>query len=206
MAKVGILGGTFNPPHLAHIRLGEEFAQKLGLDKILILPNFLPPHKQGVNLADAQDRLNMCSLAVDGNSLFEVCDLEIKRGGKSYSYDTLKQLTAENPQDKFFFIIGSDMLFSFDKWYRYKDILKMCTVCAATREDEYSYEELARKARELTDDENAVIISNMPAYEMSSTQVREALEKGEDVSSLLNEKVYKYIVERGLYRGNSKEQ
>ncbi|MCR4926099.1 MAG: nicotinate (nicotinamide) nucleotide adenylyltransferase [Clostridiales bacterium] len=205
MARIGILGGTFNPPHLAHIRLGEDFAKRLNFDKILILPNYLPPHKDDDCLADAYDRLNMCRLAIKDNPLFEVCDIEIKRKGKSYSYDTLKELTKLNPDDEFFFIIGSDMLFSFDKWYRYKDVLKMCRICAATREDEFSPEQLKKKAEELTDEPDRIIISKMDAVELSSTQVREKLSRNEDVSSLLNKDVLGYILQRGLYVGREND-
>lgn len=201
MAKTGILGGSFNPPHLAHIALGEDFAKRLCLDKILITPVFLPPHKDGSFLAPCEDRLNMCRLAIKGKPIFEICDIEMKRGGKSYSYDTLKQLRLERPCDEFFFLIGSDMLLSFDKWFRYKDILKMCTVCAAARENGLPVGELEKKAQELTNGTGSIIISKTRAFEISSTKIRALLKSGGDAGPFLDERVLSYINERGLYRG-----
>lgn len=201
MADVGILGGTFNPPHNGHIRLAGEFREKLGLDKILLIPTYTPPHKQAKELASAEDRLNMCSIIAETTDFLEVSDIEINRGGKSYTVDTLRQLTKEHPENSYFFLMGSDMFLTFHLWREYREIFSLCILCVASRENGSDYEKLIEYAKE-TFGENwkKVRISPLEPMELSSTEVREALHRGEGLSGLVPGKIEEYIIERGLYR------
>ena len=132
--KIGLFGGTFNPVHNGHINLVKNFKDKLSLDKVLVIPTAVPPHKQAESLVSSEDRLNMCRLAF--SSLAEVSDVEIERGGRSYTVETLEELKKIYKDDDLYFLVGSDMLLSFKRWYRWEDILTMCTLCATDRDNE----------------------------------------------------------------------
>lgn len=189
--KIGIFGGTFNPVHKGHVNLVKNFKEKLNLDKVLVIPTGTPPHKQAKELASSEDRINMCKLAF-GN-LAEVSDIEIARGGKSYTVETLEALKEIYKDDDFYFLVGSDMLLSFKRWYRWEDILSMCTLCATDR----NYEETCKDAD--GDFFEKIIFCDFDKTVVSSSEVRQKLTKGEDVSHLLPQEVEIYIKEKGLY-------
>ncbi len=195
MSRVGIFGGTFNPPHIGHTRLAEHFASLLKLDRLIVIPTAVPPHKASPELASGEDRMNMCMLAFP-DAL--ISNMELVRGGKSYTYDTLCQIREQYPGDELYFIVGSDMLLSFNKWYRYEDILDMVTLCAADREDEES--ELKKNGVPVFFDGKKLIVSDLPAFELSSTELRGMIKKGSSTNGLLDPAVRAYIDERGLYR------
>lgn len=197
--NIAVFGGSFNPPHKAHLNIANEFSSLLGLDKMLIIPTFIAPHKEIKYFVSAEDRLSMCRLMFRDEK-FTVSDIEIKREGKSYTIDTLSVLSNEYPGAKIYLIIGSDMLLSFHEWYRYRDILSKCTLCVMTRENDISEEDMFRYAGDtLGLNRDEIVISHAPAYEMSSTLIREKLKNGEDVSEYLTKDVEKYIREKGLY-------
>lgn len=191
MKKIGIFGGAFNPPHKGHVRLARDFADRLSLTEVLIIPSFIPPHKSPAALADAADRLAMCRLAFCDDERFTVSAVEIDRGGKSYTYDTLLQIKEENPGAALYLIIGSDMLLSFDTWRRYEDILKIATLCAAARENGPALSQGKTYG---------AIISDLPPLELSSTMLREKIHNNEDIDAYTGGKVAAYIKRRGLYR------
>ena len=141
--RIGIYGGAFNPVHKGHVKLAEEIKEKAYLDKIIIMPSGLSPHKSSGQLIDSEHRLEMCRLAFD-KEYFEVSDLEIRREGKSYTVDTVTELKSVYPNDELYLVMGSDMLLSFHKWYRYEDILSAVTICATTRQGDISTAELRR--------------------------------------------------------------
>lgn len=190
MRKIGIFGGAFNPPHKGHVRLARDFADRLSLDEVLVIPSFIPPHKSTVHLAPPEERLEMCRLAFGLDPRFTVSPMEIDRGGKSYTYDTLLEIKKENPAAELFLIIGSDMYRSFKTWHRYKSILKICTLCTAAREKNTAVRNSGIDA----------VIADLPAYEVSSTQIRTMLGNDEDISEFTGKKVAQYISDRGLYR------
>jgi len=197
--KIGIYGGTFNPPHKAHLRIAESFFDEIGFSKLLVVPSAIPPHKQSDYLATQTQRLEMCKLLFKDEK-FAVSDLELKRQGRSYTVDTLKELRKTYPTDDFYLIIGSDMLLSFHKWYCYEEILKNCSLCVMTRENEISHEIMENYAAEvLKMPPDKLIISSFSALEMSSTEIRSKIKNGEDVSYYLTKEVEAYIAERGLY-------
>lgn len=202
MRNIGLFGGTFNPPHLGHKRLAFEIAEKVSLDEIIVMPTYVPPHKEANNLAKSEDRLEMCRLTFL-ESIFTVSDIEIKRGGKSYTYDTLVQLKQLYPNDKLFLIVGSDMLLCFDKWYRCDDILSMCTLCVISRENEKSsaiLKSYAENTLHLNADKSEIIISEIQPLELSSTQIRKNIAEGRDISVYMEENTIQYLKEKGLYK------
>lgn len=184
---IGVFGGTFNPPHLGHLRLARAFAGRFSLSRVLVIPTFVPPHKQSPNLADAETRVQMCRLLF-GEAPFEVSTMEIDRGGKSYTVETLETLQRQYPDEALYLLIGSDMLESFDTWYRAADIRRLCTVCAAVRE----------KGKTL-DANGAVLLEDYEPIEISSTDVRERVRLGQDVTDVVGEAVASCIAQKGLY-------
>ena len=131
--KIGILGGTFNPPHVGHLILAQEVTDVLGLDKVFFIPTNISPHKKSE--PNASSRFNMVELAVSGNSSFEVLDLELKRGGVSYTIDTIRQLKQENPNDEFYLIMGSDLANEFSSWKNCREIKKEVKIAVVDREN-----------------------------------------------------------------------
>ncbi|NLP48418.1 MAG: nicotinate (nicotinamide) nucleotide adenylyltransferase [Clostridiales bacterium] len=188
MRSIGVFGGAFNPPHLGHLRLARYFADKLYLARVRVIPSHLSVHKSSEDLAPAEDRLEMCRLLFSGDR-FEVNDMEISRGGKSYTYDSLLEISRELPDHQIFLIMGSDMFESFHTWYRYEDILKMATVCTARRQEGLALEENPYGA----------LIADLPPLEISSSMVRQAVEKGQDIEAYTGPKVAGYVKDRGLY-------
>lgn len=190
--KIGVFGGTFNPPHNGHVRLAKAAADELKLDKLLVIPSCIPPHKIAAKLADGQERLEMCRLAFGCDPRFEVSPMELERGSRSYTVETLRELKALYPDSELYFIVGSDMLESFDKWYLWQEILSLSVLCAASREEGYSpdlsrFGKLAERIKIIT----------LDPLEVSSTQIRNSA--GEVSPELLDPKVAAYIREHGLY-------
>lgn len=197
--RIGIFGGTFNPPHPGHKRLAESMLDSASLDKILIIPTHTPPHKQHSDLADEKHRLNMCRLAFS-EEYFEVSDLEIRRKGKSYTVDTVNELKKCYSDDELFLIIGSDMLLSFHRWYNFEEILRNVTLCVATRENDISAQNLLTYAKNtLKLKENEIIISPVSAFVCSSTDVRQRIKAGKNTDSVLSSEVRKYIMDNNIY-------
>lgn len=191
--KIGILGGTFNPPHLGHRFLLEQFTGQINFDKIFVIPTFIPPHKNSGELADSEQRIEMCRLAFSDIKNTEISTIEIDRKGKSYTFDTLTQLKKQYPDSKLFFLMGSDMFKTFKQWYRYEDILSMCKICTCERHKDEDSKNF------FPEYEGKIIYSDAPAFEVSSSEIRSKIKNGGDVSSLLNSRVYDFIVKEGLY-------
>ena len=196
--RIGILGGSFNPPHNGHLYLGRELKNRLQLDRIIVIPAKKPPHKDNIVLAPDNDRLNMCRILFS-DSFFSVSDIEMQRDGKSFTFDTLTFLKKMYPRDDLFLLVGADMLLYFDKWYRWQDILKLCTLCAFARDSEHSYGELVAYSRDVLENEN-IIIENVPPLCISSTEIRNKIKNGENAEGLLPKELCDYILNGGLYR------
>lgn len=187
--KIGILGGTFNPIHIGHLILAEEAREKLSLDKVIFVPTYLPPHKNTSDIAPANARLTMVKLAIKGNRYFFVSDIEIKRNGRSYTIDTLKEFKKEYPQDELYFIIGSDLLKYLDEWKDLGEIIKMVRFIAATRPG-YLLEKIPSH------------ISTLPirAVDISGFEIRKAIQENKSFRYLVSEAVFEYINKNSLYR------
>ncbi len=199
--RIGVFGGTFNPVHKGHKMLAEKIKDRAKLDRIIIMPTFTPPHKEGNDLVSGEHRMEMCRLTFS-EDYYSVSDLELERQGKSYTVDTLSTLKEIYPEDEFFLIIGSDMLLSFHEWRRYEDIISMATLCVASRLDSISFEDLSRYASEnlgLDSSKDEIILADIEPFECSSTEIREKFRSGENISKLLSDAVYDYIRLNLLY-------
>ena len=130
--KIGILGGTFDPIHFGHIRPAQEVKQQLNLDEVWLMPNHIPPHKQGTHVS-TENRLAMAQLVCDELSQFRLCDIEAKRDTLSYSAQTLSQLTALHPEHQFYFIMGMDSFLSLTKWYQWQELFDLCHIVVCKR-------------------------------------------------------------------------
>lgn len=206
MRRTGLFGGTFNPPHVAHLRLAEKAIEGARLDLVIIMPAFIPPHKAAPELLKSEDRLELCRRTFCGEK-FEISDLELRRKGKSYTVQTLEELKELYPDDEFFLIIGSDMLLSFKKWFRYEDILKYASLCVMTREKAVSRKTLFEFCKnELKLSSEDFIILDSDAFELSSTEVRQKAKEGKNLSNMLTEKANEYIKEKSFYSDVSYEK
>ena len=187
--KIGILGGTFNPIHIGHLILAEEAREKLGLDKVIFVPTFLPPHKVTSDIAPASDRLTMIKLAIRSNKYLIVSDSEIKRNGRSYTIDTIKEFKEKFGSDDLYFIIGSDLLKYLEEWKDLNEIIKMVKFIAATRPG-YPLERIPS------------YINTLPirAVDISAFEIRECVKENKSFRYLLPERVFDYIKKRGLYK------
>ncbi len=197
--RIGIFGGSFNPPHIGHKRLADEMIKTADLDKILIIPAGTPPHKSTKELISEKDRYEMCKLTFTGDE-YQISDMEFQRDGKSYTVETVRQLRKIYPDDELFLIIGSDMLLSFDKWYEYEEILKNVTLCVATRENEVSKEMLLNYAKNILQlNENEIIISCVSPFVCSSTEIRNKIKEKTSVNNLISNEVMNYICQNNIY-------
>ena len=203
MLRVGIYGGTFAPIHNGHVAAAKAFMEQMKLDYLFIIPTYLPPHKQIDASDDPLYRLKMCELAFEGTDGVVISDVEIARGGKSYTYDTLKEL--ERPDTRLFLLCGTDMVLTFDKWYRYEDILKMCYPTYVRREiDPLLTKRIIAKIGEYYEKHGVMfrrIITD--PIELTSTEIRRAVRDGRDISGMVPARVAEFIQNNGLYREES---
>lgn len=195
--KIGIYGGSFNPPHNGHKMLAEELSERLKLDKLIVIPSNISPQKSNNGYIDPVHRINMCKILFD-DEIFTVSDCEIKRGGKSYTVDTLNYIKNEYKDAELYLFMGSDMLLSFDRWYRYEDILSMCTLCAISREDDSTRKEMLRYSADVLKNGN-VLIFDVEPFQVSSSQIRENIHHGKNCDGLLDKRITAYIKEHNLY-------
>ncbi len=196
--KIALFGGSFDPVHTAHLRMAGMLADALSLDKVLFMPTFVPPHKVRAGMASADDRLRMCQLATAHDLRFAVSDMEIKRGGASFTVDTLTALREQFPDTEWYLLVGADMFMTFGTWYRFADILKMATVCTIPRED-VSAKELSAYAAILTAAGGRFHILETPVGDISSTEIRTRITNGDSLCGLVPDAVAAYILEKGLY-------
>ena len=197
MARIGLFGGSFNPIHSGHINLAVSVMEKLMLDKVVFIPSGLAPHKSSSEYADSADRLEMCRLATEEYESFEVSDYEINKSGKSYSVYTVEHFRKIFPDDELFLMVGSDMLLTFDTWFRYEDILKNAVLAAVSRNGN-DFDELYKMTERLSDLGRIVVVNN-DAITISSSKIRKMIKNNEDISCYLNGKVVKYIILKNLY-------
>ena len=197
MRRVGIYGGTFNPPHIGHIEAAKAFLSQANLDKLIIMPAFMPPHKNLDNSVDCNDRLQMCKLAFGNLPHTEISDLEIARGGKSYTYLTLQELASNDTE--LYFLCGTDMILTMDMWRNPEIIFSLAKICYIRREnDEDITERIAEKSREYLKKYGSKIIPiDAEAIEISSSEIR----TDDSIRSrYLSDDVAEYIRNTGLYK------
>ncbi len=199
MARVGIFGGSFNPPHLGHMLAVREFQKKLGLDLVLLIPASIPPHKElSSNSPDAKARLEMTRLAAQDIENTQVLDIELTRHGASYTADTLRELRVRYPNDELFLMMGTDTFFSFEKWYHPERITQIATLAVVHRNAD-STQQLADCALRLREKFGARIEMVENEYlPHSSTSVRAMLAFG-CADEYLAPQVVEYIKNNRLY-------
>lgn len=197
--RVGIYGGTFAPIHNGHIAAAKAFMEQMKLDCLFIIPAGIPPHKQ-VDFSDQPlYRLKMCELAFEGVDGVIISDCEIKREGKSYTYDTLVEFA--RPDVRLFLMCGTDMVLTFDRWYKSEEIFKLCYPVYVRRENDAVL--TGRVVDKITEYYNKYgvmfrrIITD--PIEISSTQIRKRVAEGKDISDLVPAKVAEFIRENRLY-------
>lgn len=198
LMKIGILGGTFNPIHTSHLQMAKDCFNALSLDKLILVPTFIPPHKSEKELAGADERLAMCGLAIKNQPEFEVCDYEIVQQGKSYTYRTLKFLKEKYPDSELFLLMGADMFLTVQDWRRPQEIYKLATLCAVQREHG-EFKALEFHAIQLQNEGARCVILGAAPTPLSSTLIREKIRAGGDVSDMLEPEVWRYIKEKGIY-------
>lgn len=196
--KIAMLGGTFNPIHNAHVKLALEFADRMNLDKVLMVPDAVPPHKEMKDFVPAEERFYMTKLVCDMYEKLEPCGLELERKGKSYTVDTLKSIKSLYPEDQLYLIVGADMFLSLETWRDPDEIFKLAKILSAPREDS-DYEPMKKHQKVLEKLGADTFVLEKSIFTVSSTEVRDKIKKGEDVSDLIPEKIYSYIKEKGLY-------
>ncbi len=195
--NIAIFGGTFNPVHAEHINIARAAIKSLSLDKLIVMPTAVTPQKSGKMLANDSDRLHMCKLAFGDIPNVEVSSEEILSGGVSYSYITCHKFAEQYPTANRYFIVGCDMLASFDKWKNPEDILKNVTLAACAREDSGEFELASRDFYKKFGKE--VVKIDYVGDKVSSTAVRVLAFAGEDISALVTEKVAQYIQINAIY-------
>ncbi|MCA1021455.1 nicotinate-nucleotide adenylyltransferase [Halobacillus litoralis] len=190
MKKIGILGGTFDPPHYGHLLMAEYCREDMGLDEVWFMPSYIPPHKKE-SQTDAELRLEMVERSIAGHPDFRLCNIELVRKGTSYTYDTLTLLNNEYPDHHFFFIIGGDMVQNLPQWYKIKE-LKTIVDFVGVKRPGYEW-----------NPEADVHYVDIPGVDVSSTMIREKLKNGKSVRYLVPEAVDSYIKEHHLYGNDS---
>lgn len=189
MSRIGILGGTFDPPHNGHLALATAAIRELRLIRVIFIPARFPPHKPAEDVSSEGDRVAMLKLAIDVDSRFEVSKIELERDGPSFTVDTLARLKIDNPGDDFFFLIGSDNVSEMETWRKPEEILKLVRVAAVVRPG-YS---IRGKFADLIEK------FEMDAVDISSTDIRERVRSGEPIAGLVPGPVEDYIKSKGLY-------
>lgn len=206
MSRIGILGGTFNPIHIGHLELAKAAIKEVYLDKLLVMPSGVSYLKKDQIIPDSDIRLKLCETAIDGlDNIFEISDLEVKRTGNTYTYETILELKKIYPNDEIYFIIGADSLYYIKNWVKVSEIFDNCTIIAARR-GEYSEDEdirFKKVAEELILTFNAkIILLNTIITDISSTKIRKMFADNTDETEILKylpQKEYLYIINNNIY-------
>lgn len=187
--KIGILGGTFDPPHIGHLMIAEQVRVSCKLDEVWFMPNQTPPHKRYDEVISNEHRVEMVKRSIENNPYFHLSLIECERKDVSYTYDTMKILTSNYPNVAFYFIIGGDMVEYLPKWYRIDDLLNIVTFIGAKRP---GYKMNTRY-------KNRVIEVEVAQVDISSSLIRQYVKEKKSIRYLVTEKVREYIEEMGLY-------
>jgi len=186
MRRIGILGGTFDPPHLGHLLIAEEVRIALELEEIWFIPTYVPPHKQEAT-TEVPERINMVKQAIHGNDAFKINTIEVDRLGKSYTVDTMRILKEEYPETEFFFIIGADMVEYLPHWHQIDQLIEIVSFVGVKRSGYQMHTAYP------------IIEVEIPMFDISSTFIRNRLMADTSVTYLIPDSVYSYIKEKRLY-------
>jgi nicotinate-nucleotide adenylyltransferase len=215
--RIGLFGGTFNPIHLGHLRGAEDIRESFGLDRVVFLPAAIPPHKLRDDVIEPRPRLEMVKLATLANPFFSVSDVEIERSGKSYSIDTLRYFREGQP-DSFFFILGMDAFVEIETWKEYQKLFSLCNFIVMARPgsgkpppssqlpdvlvSSFHYDQKGRVW--LHESGHTLHVKEITFLDISSTRIRELVEKGKSVKYLVPPDVEVYIRTHGLYQSEKR--
>jgi nicotinate-nucleotide adenylyltransferase len=195
--RLGILGGTFNPPHLAHLVCAQEAHRELGLERVLWVPARIPPHKTIEHEPGPEHRLEMCRLAVAGDDRFSVTDMELQRDGPSFTVDTLQVLKTQAPQDELVLILGGDIAAGLPEWNSPERVLELATVAIARRRGT-TRGAVEQALGRLRGGDRAQFFA-MPRIGISSTMLRRRVAAGHSIRYFVPDQVEAYIQRHGLY-------
>jgi nicotinate-nucleotide adenylyltransferase len=195
--RVGILGGTFNPPHIGHLVCAQEAYRQFELDRVLLIPARIPPHKPVEHEPGAHHRLELCRVAVVDDDRFEVSELELRRDGPSYTVDTLKELSTEAPNNELFLIVGGDIAAGLPRWREPERVLDLATLSIAKRRGT-ARSSIDTALGGLRGGDRARFF-DMPRIGVSSTMVRRRVLSGQPIRYLVPDAVRAYIERHGLY-------
>lgn len=210
MSSIGIMGGTFNPIHMGHIEIAKSAYEQYHLDEVWFMPNHIPAYKSEDAIVSGEERLNMVRLAIENLPYCKASDFELKREGNTYTVDTLKLLKQQYPDDNFYFIMGADSLFCFDKWRSYEEIPDYAILLIAPR-DEKSKQDVYEKIQLFNDCFNKECFYLIECKEIpcSSSQIRDIIKTENNQNTEMNSKtdeliflpepVKKYIYSHNLY-------
>ena len=199
-SKVGIMGGTFNPVHNGHLLLAEQAREYCNLDEILFMPSGNSYMKEHDEIPDGETRISMTALAIEDNPYFALSTMEVERKGPTYTCETLAELKKLHSEIQYYFIVGADNLFSIETWWKPEEILACCTLIVALRGDKEE-RAILNKAADLKEKYNAsIILLPERKFDISSTEIREKIKRGESVRYLLPDKVIAYIEKNRLYK------
>ncbi len=187
MKKVGILGGTFDPPHFGHLLIANEVLFALNLNEIWFMPNQEPPHKKKSSAIENEDRFSMLELAIEGNGQFRIETIEWQRKGPSYTYETMQLLKEQHPDIQFYFIIGGDMVEYLPKWHKIDELVKHVQFVGVERPSFQCRSPYP------------IMFVDIPAVDLSSSMIRERLRVGRTIRYLVPDAVIGYIKENHLY-------
>jgi nicotinate-nucleotide adenylyltransferase len=197
LRALGILGGTFNPPHLGHLAVARSARDELALDRVMLMPVHTPPHKAPEVEPGAQRRLRMCRLLTDGEQGIQACGLEVERGGSSYTVDTLIGLHDIYPEAELTFIVGADTARTLPSWREPELVLSLARLAVASRGSAEQGE--VRAAVASVSPQARPLFLEMPPIEISSSLARERAEHGEPLEELVGDAVAAYVSDHGLY-------
>lgn len=199
--KIAVMGGTFDPIHYGHLIAAETVRIKFGFDSIMFVPSCSPPHKKGINISEEEHRYAMVQMATVTNPYFKVSRIELDRGGSTYTIDTIRQLKSIfSCNTEIYFITGADAILEISTWKDVPELMSICKFIAVTRPG-YDKDMLNDKVNELKRIYRGdVIITDIPSYAVSSTDIREKASKGKSIKYLVPESVECYIRKYNLYR------
>ena len=211
---IAIMGGTFNPVHYGHLRVAEEVRGLLNVDKVIFIPAFNPPHKDDHSFISSEHRIKMVSLAIEDNPAFEVSDREIRRGGASYSVETLREMADEERGEEFHFIVGADSFNEITTWHEFEEIFMLANIIVVPRpgyrvkrvEEALPVAEASKfwydETRDLYPNDYGRFVKFMETTPMgiSSSRIRELVKRGDSVKYLIPPSVEGYIKKERLYR------
>ena len=192
--KICLFGGTFDPPHLGHLIIAQSIMEWGSFDKMVFIPSFKPPHKMN-NISSQIHRINMLKLIIKNKNFFQLSLLDIKRGGVTFTIDTIRELKKKyNSQENIFFLIGSDSILDFENWKDYKLILNECQIIVAPR-SRFEIEKIPQNIL------SKIIIANIPMFDISSSEIKNRINKGLPINYFVTKEIKDYIFSENLFNG-----